>query len=191
MSKIIHLFHGTTVFFDQPDLEKAKLYKDFGKGFYLTTYFSQAEQWAIRNLPENKINSYGYIYEYSFDMENINSLNCLELLTYDEAWVKTITWYRNNLETEVKYDLIYDRIADGKYRELIDVLQRYDRKLLKFEDVLKIARFKDAKNDQYCFKTPKALEHICRLRYATVYNHKGAAKVIKWYNMDEKGCVDE
>lgn len=191
MSNIIHLFHGSTVYFEKPDLKKAKPYKDFGKGFYLTTNSFQAGKWAIRNLVENEINSFGYIYEYSFDMKAVSSLNCLELLTYDEEWVKTISWYRNNLETEVKHDLIYDRMADGRYQELIDVLQRYDRKQAKVGEVLAVAQFKGIDNDQYCFKTSKALENICRLRYATVHNHKGTVKIIKWHNTDGKGAADE
>lgn len=191
MSRTIHLFHGTTVLFEQPDLNKAKPYKDFGKGFYLTTNFSQAGKWAIRGLFPDHIDSVGYIYEYIFDMETVNSLACLELLTYNKDWVKTISWYRNNLETTIEYDLIYDRMADGKYRELIDVLQRYDRKQAGVGEVLAIAQFKDTRSDQYCFKTYKSLAYLCGLRYAKVYNNKGTAKIINWYSKDGKGCADE
>ena len=191
MNKIIHLYHGTTVFFEKPDLKMAKPYKDFGKGFYLTTNLCQAGKWAIRNLIPDNIDNCGYIYEYTFNMKSVNSLACLELLTYNIEWVKTISWYRNNLETKIKYDLIYDRMADGNYRELINVLQRYDRKQASIGEVLSVTRFRGVCNDQYCFKTPKALAYLCDLRYAKVYNYEGTTKVINWYNKNGTECADE
>ena len=47
MQMIKKLYHGTKVYFDEPDLKKAKNRKDFGKGFYLTTNYDQAMRWEI------------------------------------------------------------------------------------------------------------------------------------------------
>lgn len=191
ISKTVHLYHGTTAFFDRPNLDKAKPYKDFGKGFYLTTNLSQAGKWAVRDLDHNNIKHFGYIYEYILEMDALKTLSCLELLTYDEEWIKTITWYRNNLERQPKYDLIYDRMADSRYQELIDILQKYDRHHATAQEVLAIAQFKDTDNDQYCFKTEKALSCIYRKGYATVYKHNKMAKVIKWYDSVGKERANE
>lgn len=191
MSRIIHLYHGTTAFFDQPDLSRAMPYKDFGMGFYLTTNFAQAGKWAVRRLEPDNIKYFGYIYEYILDMDVLDTLNCLELLTYDEKWVKTIAWYRNNLETQPTYDLIYDRMADSRYQELIDILQKFDRQRATAQEVLAIAQFKNTNNDQYCFKTPKALSCIYRKGYATVYKHNKMVKVIRWYDSTGKERTNE
>jgi hypothetical protein len=43
MSKIL-LYHGSNRDFNTIDLSKSKDKRDFGKGFYLTTYKSQARE---------------------------------------------------------------------------------------------------------------------------------------------------
>lgn len=187
MGRMISLYHGTTIFFTRPSLDKAKPYKDFGKGFYLTTSFSQTKKWAVRNLSLNDRKSVGYVYKYGFDLDDAKLLNCLDLLSYDETWVNTISWYRNNLETNIEFDLIYDRMADGRYRELTDVLQRYDRGLAEVADVLDVARFnKKTGNDQYCFKTKKALACLCKLGVATISITKESGSVITWHDANGK-----
>ena len=37
------LYHGTNLDIDEIDLEKCAPFKDFGKGFYLTTLLDQAK----------------------------------------------------------------------------------------------------------------------------------------------------
>ena len=60
------LYHGTNVRFKEIDLSRSKDKRDFGKGFYLTTIFEQAERWA-----KNQFIRYGgdgsfvKIYEYT------------------------------------------------------------------------------------------------------------------------------
>lgn len=46
--QISRLYHGTNKKFDRFNFDKAKSFKDFGKGFYLTTDFNQAQKWAQR-----------------------------------------------------------------------------------------------------------------------------------------------
>lgn len=40
------LYHGTNIEFDKIDLAKSKPNKDFGRGFYLSTDYSQAMEMA-------------------------------------------------------------------------------------------------------------------------------------------------
>lgn len=40
------LYHGTGIRFAEIRLSKSKDKRDFGKGFYTTTIFEQAEKWA-------------------------------------------------------------------------------------------------------------------------------------------------
>ena len=44
------LYHGSYCVVENPDLEKCALYKDFGKGFYLTTSKEQADKMCINLL---------------------------------------------------------------------------------------------------------------------------------------------
>ena len=42
------LYHGSNILIENIDLTKCRNFKDFGRGFYLTTLLSQAKQMAIR-----------------------------------------------------------------------------------------------------------------------------------------------
>ena len=42
----MRLYHGSNVAVRSPDLNLSKKLLDFGGGFYLTTDFEQARQWA-------------------------------------------------------------------------------------------------------------------------------------------------
>lgn len=106
--------------------------------------------------------------KYTLDMNVLENLKCLEILPYNKKQVKIITWYRDNPERQPKYNLIYDRMVDSRYQKLIGILQTYDKLQATTQEVFAIFRFKDADNDQYCFKTEKALPRIYREGYAMI-----------------------
>lgn len=173
------LYHGSRTFFEIPDLSQAKAYKDFGRGFYLTTNREQAARWAVRGLRKDDDKSFGYLYVYEFETDNIEKLKHLELLEYNKEWADVVTRYRNEQETEIKYDLIYDRMADSHYDELVEILEKYYRKSVSFDEVLKVAKCKDGDNDQYCYKTKKALKYIQRNACLKVCNIDGEPQIVE------------
>lgn len=44
----MRVYHGSTDIIEKPNVRFSKDYLDFGKGFYLTSYQEQAEEWALR-----------------------------------------------------------------------------------------------------------------------------------------------
>lgn len=42
----ITIYHGTNVLFDAVDISKSRDKRDFGRGFYTTTLYEQACNWA-------------------------------------------------------------------------------------------------------------------------------------------------
>ena len=42
------LYHSSNVCVERPDTEHSRLYLDFGRGFYLTSFYEQAERYAQR-----------------------------------------------------------------------------------------------------------------------------------------------
>ena len=42
------LYHGSYCEVKEPDLAKCAKRKDFGRGFYITTFENQAKKWAVR-----------------------------------------------------------------------------------------------------------------------------------------------
>lgn len=169
------LFHGTDQKFDNIDLKYAKDLKDFGKGFYLTSNFEQAQQWARR-----KRNEFAYIYEYMVCDIDMSSLKILKLLVYDKKWLDFITQNRI-LGEESDYDLVYDRIADNQYDEISYTLLQYHTEDISPEKAIQNIKWKSDVGDQYCFKTLKALELIKRCYTYTQYKDSNG----KWMVMKE------
>ena len=46
-------YHGSTSIVKKPDALHSKRFLDFGRGFYVTSYKSQAERWAKRKSIRN------------------------------------------------------------------------------------------------------------------------------------------
>lgn len=157
----MRLYHGTKVLFEKIDLNKAKIGKDFGKGFYLTTNLEQAKTWAKREVNGNQN---GYIMEYEFDEKHFMSedIKIRRLTAYDAEWVEFVIQCRLELN-DSSDDIIYDRMADSKYNVLAKALEKYYNGSLSLKKVLKIASFADTKYDQYCFKTQKAVKLLSRV----------------------------
>ncbi|MDR1358343.1 MAG: DUF3990 domain-containing protein, partial [Coriobacteriales bacterium] len=47
LNQISKLYHGTYCAFDTPSLDFSQPFRDFGRGFYMTTDFSQAQDFAM------------------------------------------------------------------------------------------------------------------------------------------------
>ena len=149
-------YHGSNTIFDKIDLSKAKLGKDFGKGFYVTTNKEQAISWAKRN-PNKK----GYLYEYiiSDDMvlKDLENYRIRMLEFYDKEWADYVSLCRYEFY-ESNDDIVYDRMADSKYQVLADAIESYYFKKITLSQFLSLTRFANVKYDQYCFKTQKAVD---------------------------------
>lgn len=180
------LYHGSDKYFEIPDLTKARNFKDFGRGFYLTTNAAQAGKWAIRKISNSDRTQVAYLYEYVFQCDNLEDLKILELLECNKEWLECISCYRTVLEETIEYDLIYDRIADGYFKELTGILREYRSGKRSLEETLAVVNWKHSDGDQYCFKTSRALQKIARKRYAEVYNSNGIPRILKWYNGEVK-----
>lgn len=153
INQISRLYHGTNKKFDRFDFDKAKPFKDFGKGFYLTTDFNQAQKWAQRKGDKQAI---AYVYCYDIDKVKASKLKVLELLQYNKEWVDFICESRIKGK-ETAHDIIYDRIADNQYSEISELLQKYMVGSISAEQVINEIKWSNLKADQYCFKNEKAL----------------------------------
>lgn len=98
------LYHGTGFRFAEIDLAMSKDKRDFGKGFYTTTIFEQAEKWAqnqnIRYGTEAKIVKK---YEYHYD----DTLRTKVFKEMDEEWLEFIKKCRTEGGTPHCYDIVH------------------------------------------------------------------------------------
>ena len=129
------LYHGSYCVVENPDLEKCALYKDFGKGFYLTTSKEQAKSFA--KISATKAKSKGLI-SYAekfahisfFKVSEIDGLKSFYFETADVKWLHCIVAHRkdgafNEIKTSMKdYDVVTGKIANDEIS--LEIIKKYD-----------------------------------------------------------------
>lgn len=157
--KEIKLYHGTDCYFEKVDLLHCKERKDFGYGFYLTSDYSQAKDWAVIVAKTN--NSTPYVNMYRVDLDTINGLNVHRFNTASRAWIKYIIRNRFMIKEHdiiADYDLIIGKVADARANIIIaEYLSKYGVDVCMNNTTVQDALIKALKperlHDQYCFKT--------------------------------------
>ena len=149
------LYHGSTSRIERPDVSFSRPNLDFGKGFYLTSYIKQAENWAHRKAAFS--HEKGIVNEYvvADDFENAAILRFDKA---DAAWVEFICACRSGSDEYKNYDLIVGGVADDKVYFAVDM---YYRGLWDMETTLDALKFY-AVNDQWCFVNQRALDAYIR-----------------------------
>lgn len=159
------LYHGSNVFVEYIDFNKCRPYKDFGKGFYLTTIKSQAELMAKRVA-----DIYGgtpIVTEFSMS-ENIYNDENLNIKKFDKPskeWALFVLNNRNrkftNLESDEcnidnKYDLVIGPVADDA---LALLFRNFTNGLIDIDSVAKEMKYKNFTN-QYSFHTCNSIKYL-------------------------------
>lgn len=159
INEIVTLYHGTGSPHIDIDLDKSDDFKDFGRGYYLTSYPEQAERWAKKR---GDAIGHCWVYAYTLTTFPLESFKILEFLEYNEDWLNFITKNRKYGECP-ECDIIYDIMADNYFDDLRRAIDMYAQNRLSAKRTLKRIKFKDDQDrDQYCFKTPKAIALLKR-----------------------------
>lgn len=157
------LYHGSNVEIMEVDLNKCKPYKDFGKGFYLTSIKEQ----AIR-MAENKAALYDgepivTVYEVDDAIMEDSNLNTKEFPM--NPTIERARFIVNNRSREFKdynsidcnkdckYDIVFGPIADDAVAATI---RRFLGEKLDEEGLRSKLTYKELSN-QYSFHTEKAV----------------------------------
>lgn len=74
----IVLYHGSYCIVENPDLSKCAIYKDFGRGFYLTTSKEQADRMCISLLMPERL-------EDQFCFRSDKAISMLEFLKSEKV----------------------------------------------------------------------------------------------------------
>ena len=115
------VYHGSYTKINEIDLSKSVPRKDFGKGFYVTKFYPQAEIWANRIGAEN--NCEGVVTEFVF-YENAfidGTYRVLRFDRYDEKWLDFVTLNRRK-DSPIPahdYDIVEGPVADDRISENI------------------------------------------------------------------------
>ena len=110
------LYHGSNISIARIDLNRSKPYKDFGKGFYLTTIREQALRMAEQTV--RKFGGTPFVNEYDFDETFLHNgqMNVKVFNSYSEEWAYFIVANRdrNNKEKSHDFDIVVDPIVDDR-----------------------------------------------------------------------------
>ena len=165
------LYHGSNVEIDSINLAMCRPYKDFGRGFYLTSMKEQAQKMAQR---VSRI--YGgepYVMEYIFHEEKLKEieLNTRIFEGPSKEWALFVINNRNRDYQDInsiecnhdnKYDLVIGPVADD---DLALLFRQFSGGLISVEVLVEAMKFKKLTN-QYSFHTERALELLEKVRWS-------------------------
>ena len=157
----MRLYHGTNLDFQEIDIAKSNLYKDFGKGYYLTDIRTQAEAMSIRRV---RIAGEGEptLTVYSFDESQLHSPE-LRVKVFDEPTEEWALFVLSNREASLTgythdYDIVIGPIADDGVAFQLD---RYTRHMITLATLVEELTYRKL-NRQYYFGTERALQTLIR-----------------------------
>jgi hypothetical protein len=159
------LYHGSNSNIELIDLNKCKPYKDFGKGFYLTSIEDQALKMA-----ERVVRIYGgkpcvNIYEFDEDLLLNNELSIKIFNKPTKEWALFVINNRdknyNAIECkesnhDFKFDIVIGPIAND---DLALLFRQFSKELISLDALVKAMKYKELTN-QYSFHTEKVLVHL-------------------------------
>ena len=156
------LYHGSNTSFDQIDLTKSLPNKDFGKGFYLSDNYEQAEEMAKVKVVISGGNVIVQSYHTEDSILDDDSLKIKIFKEYTQEWAEFILANRNN-NSEVPvhdYDIVYGPIANDKVGMQI---RKYKDGSINFEEFLHRLQYMKGITFQYFFGTDKAINKLRKL----------------------------
>ena len=141
------LYHGSNISIARIDLNRSKPYKDFGKGFYLTTIREQALRMAEQTV--RKFGGTPFVNEYEFDETFLHNgqMNVKVFNSYSEEWAYFIV------------DIVVGPIADDRVGIQ---LFRYLRNFIDMPTLIKELKYKEL-TIQYYFGTEHAVKLLKKL----------------------------
>lgn len=113
------VYHGSSMIVQRPDVLHSYRPLDFGKGFYVTTNYKQAEFWAKRKsliVGKNK-KPFINIYEMNEDWSTLR----VKLFEPDLIeWIDFVCACRDQSDVYKKYDIISGKVANDKVFRVVD-----------------------------------------------------------------------
>ncbi|MCL2079123.1 MAG: DUF3990 domain-containing protein [Oscillospiraceae bacterium] len=161
------LYHGSNIEIKRIDLSKCRSYKDFGRGFYLTSIKEQAEIWAKR--VSRIFSGESWITVYEFD-ESVLSAENLSIKVFDEPsseWAMFVLNNRNRKFTDLanvnsnhdnKYDIVIGAVADD---DIALQLRQLTGGFIDTDALAKAMKYRKL-NNQYSFHTQNAVNHLTK-----------------------------
>lgn len=115
------LYHGSPFLFKEIDLSAGGSFKDFGKGFYLSTNKNHAISAGKRNkyIGHNRV----YLYTYVVHPDISKLVNVKVFSEPDIDWLNFVMMNRKNPIVNSSFDVVCGPTADAR---MFNVIRRYE-----------------------------------------------------------------
>ena len=151
----MRLYHGSNVPVETPKLLPKARALDFGAGFYLTTDFEQASNWAKLTTFRRKAGN-PTVTVYEVKPEVLDGLNIRKFNQANAEWLRYISANRMNSAFPETCDVIIGPVANDNTMPVINMYLKgsYDEE----EALKRLLPYK--LKDQYTFRTERALSAL-------------------------------
>jgi len=159
------LYHGSNLKITDIDLSKARPFKDFGRGFYLTEIKEQAVRMANRVADRFGGAACVNAFELSENFANDNDLNVLKFDNNIKEWAlfvmnnrdRNFKDFTNKLYNgDNKYDIVIGAVAND---DLVESFDFFRSGYINIDELAKKIMYKDLTN-QYSFHSEKAIKYL-------------------------------
>ena len=140
---------------EEPKILTPNRYLDFGAGFYTTTNYDQALNFAGKVTMRKKCGR-STVNIYELDESIFEKVNVLNFESADESWLDLVSDNRSGIDRTAGYDLICGPVAnDDVYQTFI----LYSTGVYTKEQTIDALKIKKLYN-QYVFTTDRALSFL-------------------------------
>ncbi len=157
------VYHTSDQRFEHPDIEHSRDALDFGKGFYVTRLYEQAEKYADRFL---KIGADAILHIFEYSPNSDFKIKIFD--SYDEEWLDFVCSCRQGNNTYQQYDIIEGGVANDKVFRTVDL---YMTGIYTKEQALQKLIY-EMPNNQLCFITQKAIDDCLKLIEHKILKHE-------------------
>ena len=148
----LEIYHGSNIIVEKPIIMPYVRTLDFGNGFYATTIYNQAEEWA--NKKSDRRGGQAVINKYELDLKYLRVKNFTEI---NDEWADFVILNRqSDTIIEHSFDVIIGEVADDR---VYDSLQFYLDGVITKEQFIERVKFKE-ENNQLCLATNAALNKL-------------------------------
>ena len=148
------LYHGSLEVVSEPRIITPNRTLDYGRGFYTTTSYEQAEQWVRRR--KGTQHSVGYVNVYELAEVLPDDIKQLRFETPTEEWVDFVMRNRTEKGFEHSFDIVYGPVANDR---VYAAFALYESNLLDKEGLIRELRTYELV-DQFLFHTEQSLQHL-------------------------------
>lgn len=149
------LYHGSLEIVRTPEIRIPSRTLDYGKGFYTTTSFEQADAWTRRKMKEERSQK-GWINIYEYNLQEAKALNTIFFSEPTEEWLDFVMHNRIEKDFHHTYDIVSGPVANDR---VYAAFALYEGGILNKQEL--IAELKTYKLvDQYLFHSEAALKTL-------------------------------